>query len=431
MEPSKRLEPGIVWEMGLLLLATPFLLFPTVLPWGTILALVSVALIWLGGRFLRSTPFNVALLFWLLAVFVGTLVSADPELTLPKLTGLILGVTLWRTLVVRVQTKAHLEMAVWFFLGAAAIMILFGSFSLDWRAKLPLISSLVARLPQTWLSLPESDPAGVQANQLAGTLLLSWPLSLALTFWGWPQHTPILRQSGKIMTLVLAVGGAVLLLLTQSRFGWLGGLAGVGGLVWLNWARRQTTSRLRFWLILAGLGAVFLVGLMPLGQSWVMAQATPGTTGPLETMAYRFEVWRYALEAVTNFPLTGTGLGTFRQMVLRLYPITVFPQPDVAHAHNVFLQIALDTGLPGLVAYLALLGLTLIVGWRWVGQGSARETGMAIGVLACLLAFHVFGLGDTIAPGAKPGLLFWWLIGLVAASDNVFFSGYSVASPLK
>lgn len=426
MGSSKRLEPGILIEGGLLLVATPFLLFPTMFLAGTGLALLSVVLIWLGvglatGRFLPSTPFNLALFFWLLAVLVGTLVSADPELTLPKLTGLLLGITVWRTLVVRVHTKSQLVTAVLFFLLAAAMMIIVGSLSLDWRTKLPFISPLVARLPQAWLSLPESNPGGVQANQLAGTLMLVWPLSLGLMVWGWPNQSyqaPILRQVSRITTLILAVGGAALLLLTQSRLGWVGGLAGTGGLFWLKWACQQPRSRVRIWLIIALVGVVFLMGMMPLIQRWVMTEATPGTTSPLETLAYRFEVWHYAIEAITNFPLTGTGLGTFRQVVLRLYPITVFPQPDVSHAHNVFLQIALDTGLPGLVAYLALLSLTLAVGWRWVCQSPVHEVGMAVGIWACILAFHLFGLGDTIAPGAKPGLLFWWLMGLVAASSR-------------
>ncbi|MBK9054427.1 MAG: O-antigen ligase family protein [Chloroflexi bacterium] len=305
---------------------------------------------------------------------------------------------------------------------AAAALIIVGSLSLDWRAKLPFVSSLVARLPQAWLSLPESSPGGVQANQLAGTLVLSWPLSLALTLWGWPSLSdqyPLLRRAGRILALALAGGGAVLLLLTQSRLGWVGGLAGVGGLFWLNWARKQTWPRVRFWLLGTVGGTVSLLGMMRVMQRWVMSQAVPGTTSPLETVAYRFEVWDYALEAIGNFPLTGTGLGTFRQVVLRLYPMTVFPNPDVSHAHNVFLQVALDTGLPGLIAYLALLGLVLVVGWRWISQSPAHEVGMAVGVLACLLAFHLFGLGDTIAPGAKPGLLFWWLVGLVTASVGV------------
>ncbi len=424
---SKSREPGVLIEVGLLLLATPFLLFPTVFPVGTVLALLSVGAIWVGvgwstGRFLPATPFNLALFFWLLAVLVGALVSADPELTLPKLTGLLLGMTVWRMLVVRVRTKSHLVTAVLFFLFAAAMMIIVGSLSLDWRAKLPFISPLVAHLPQAWFSLPESNPGGVQANQLAGTLMLAWPLSLGLMAWGWPHQpdqAPILKQVGRITTLVLAVGGAALLLLTQSRLGWLGGLAGVSGLFWLKWACQQPWSRVRIWLIIAVVGTVFLMGMMPLIQHWVMAQATPGATSPLETVAYRFEVWRYGLEAITNFPFTGTGLGTFRLVVLRLYPITVFPHPDVSHAHNVFLQIALDTGLPGLVAYLALLSLTLVFGWRWLCQSPADEVGMAVGILACLLAFHLFGLGDTIAPGAKPGVLFWWLIGLVAASAGI------------
>jgi O-antigen ligase len=39
-----------------------------------------------------------------------------------------------------------------------------------------------------------------------------------------------------------------------------------------------------------------------------------------------------------------------------LYPLFTVPlDSDIAHAHNIFLQTALDLGIPGLVAYLALL----------------------------------------------------------------------------
>ena len=35
-----------------------------------------------------------------------------------------------------------------------------------------------------------------------------------------------------------------------------------------------------------------------------------------------------------------------------------------AHAHNIFLQTALDVGLPGLIVYLALLLLAFWLGWQ-------------------------------------------------------------------
>jgi putative inorganic carbon (HCO3(-)) transporter len=223
-----------------------------------------------------------------------------------------------------------------------------------------------------------------------------------------------------LLAAAVALAGSLLLLLSQSRAGWLGGAAGLAALAWLSWARRQgwARSQRRRWLFLSGAAGLSFAAVLPLAYRWAAARATLGMTGMLETVAFRFEVWRYALEAIADFPLTGTGLGAFRRVVLRLYPITAFPNPDVAHAHNVFLQLALDIGLPGLAAYLALLSTAAVVGWQWLRRAPDDRPVLAAGVLATLLAFHVFGLADTISLGAKPGLLFWWLLGLLATADH-------------
>ncbi|GAI03639.1 unnamed protein product, partial [marine sediment metagenome] len=40
---------------------------------------------------------------------------------------------------------------------------------------------------------------------------------------------------------------------------------------------------------------------------------------------------------------------------------------------------------------------------------------MGIGCLSSLVAAHVFGLTDVVALGAKPGVLWWTLLALIAA----------------
>jgi putative inorganic carbon (HCO3(-)) transporter len=123
------------------------------------------------------------------------------------------------------------------------------------------------------------------------------------------------------------------------------------------------------------------------------------------------------MTAVEDFPLTGTGLGTFRRVVVERYPLAVPADFDIAHAHNIVLQVALDTGLPGLVAYMSLLAVTGVIGWRVAG----RETGLRpfiLGLLAALIALHAYGLGDALAPGSKPGAIFWLIMGLIAHMNN-------------
>jgi putative inorganic carbon (HCO3(-)) transporter len=176
----------------------------------------------------------------------------------------------------------------------------------------------------------------------------------------------------------------------------------------------------------------------------------------MESLVERGEIWDGALSMVQDFPLTGTGLGTFRRLVYALNPVLEANHTaDIGHAHNVFLQVALDLGLPGLVAYLALVGIALWIGWRaaWIpgprevepppASAFAEETPvmsgefrwLGIGIVGSLLAFHVYGLTDAIALGAKPGVAFWMLLALSAAlwrssPESVRFSAYAVEGPL-
>jgi putative inorganic carbon (HCO3(-)) transporter len=124
--------------------------------------------------------------------------------------------------------------------------------------------------------------------------------------------------------------------------------------------------------------------------------------------------------AIQDFPFTGVGLGTFRRVVGLLYPLfTISPDIDIAHAHNIFLQVALDVGVPGLIAYLALLWVAGAVAWHVARGGPPLLQALAIGLLAALVSLHLYGLTDALALGSKPGLAFWMILGLLAALPRV------------
>ena len=93
--------------------------------------------------------------------------------------------------------------------------------------------------------------------------------------------------------------------------------------------------------------------------------------------------------------------------------LLVGPDKDIAHAHNVFLQVGVDLGLPGLISYVALLVVAAQAGWQKIRRGGWARW-LALGVLAGLVGFHVYGMADTLALGSKPSFLFWWLLGLLA-----------------
>ncbi|MCB8983997.1 MAG: O-antigen ligase family protein [Ardenticatenaceae bacterium] len=397
-----------------------FLLFPATIPSLTAVSLL-LLLLFFFIRPLKPTPFNVLWLGWWSMVLIAVIVSADPDLTLPKLTGLLLGYAWWLYLSTAVRSRPQLwaGFLVWGILGAGFLLI--GILSAAWIYKVPLLASILQRLPGQLLQLPGSA-AGVQPNQLAGTLLLYLPLLLSLLL-GWrPAARPRLALTAVLLLTLLT---AVTLLLTQSRSGWLGAAGGLLVLLIL-WAAALPASPRRRWfwraaaaLLLLGLAAIVWIGPERLQTAWDdPSQLSQTAVGSLGSIGFRQEVWRWALTAVGDFPFTGTGLGTFRQVVRRLYPLNVSPTYDIAHAHDIFLQTALDVGLPGLIVYLALLLIAFWLGWQ-AARRDATLRPFALGLLAGLAALHIYGLTDALALGSKTGLSFWLALGLLTAMHRL------------
>jgi putative inorganic carbon (HCO3(-)) transporter len=141
-------------------------------------------------------------------------------------------------------------------------------------------------------------------------------------------------------------------------------------------------------------------------------------------IAGRVEIWSRAIYAIQDFPYTGCGLDAFRKVVQILYPLfRVSPDADVGHAHNIFLQTALDLGLPGLIGYVGLLAVAGACCWR-VARRASRGTGRAalrptaLGLAAGLVALHTDGLMNALALGTKLAVVLWVALGLVAALER-------------
>lgn len=415
----------VAWLEGvILLLATPFLLFPTQfsLLTGIVVALLVAGwlICWRFSAFpLKSTPFNGAFLVFSLATLVGIAVTADPDLTLPKATGMILAFAAWRYMGFYVTTRKRVWLAFIVFLGLGMGMGAMGLLSADWRFEVPFVQAIFRLLPPQLVNLPGAAESGVHTNQLAGTLLFFVTLPLAFV----ADHRLFVRRMGVLLLAALALALlAALLVLTQSRSAWMGAAAGLVAylFLWLFLTVRDPRQRRLLWLavLLAMVLAAVLIALAWPTLVAALYEDLPDDTpiGTLQTLAFRYEIWRWAIPAIGDFPFTGTGLGTFRRVVTRLYPI--YYTIDIAHAHNVFLQVALDVGLPGLIGYLSIQ-LLAVLGAITISRRAPQMRPLALGLLTGLIAFHVYGLTDTLALGSKPALALWLAVALLGAAWNV------------
>lgn len=413
------------WMAGIVLvLAAPFLLFPG--GWRT-LALLALPLIFLGnrlatGRFFRRTPYDVAIALLLFMVLVSLYATYDITVSLPKISGVLLGITAMYTLVGFAHTQRRFHWTVLALLAAIAAftaLILLGT---RWGGKVPVLKELGARLPLIIQGLPGAE-AGFHPNEVGGALtwLIFLPPMIAVGLWSL-RHSAYTAIAGLVLWGMTAIM-LLALLLTQSRSAWIGTAAGVGVLLFLagRWSRV---------LLLLGLIAVVVI-LVIVGPQQLTHIFDTREDPNLGTVANinlkgRVEIWSRALYGLQDFPFTGMGMGTFRHVVHILYPLfLVSPDQDIGHAHNELLQAGLDLGLPGLIAFMAvqILGITLAYK-TFHAAASPLIRWTAAGGLAGLIAHDVYGITDAVALGAKPGLFFWLLLGLIAA-------GWALASPIS
>ncbi|HEV8447197.1 MAG TPA: O-antigen ligase family protein, partial [Gemmatimonadaceae bacterium] len=202
-------------------------------------------------------------------------------------------------------------------------------------------------------------------------------------------------------------------LLTQSRGGYLSLLA--GGIAWALWAGRRSRFAAIATLVVLGVLAVVLhARLAPLLNEQV-------GSGVAADVPSRMEMWSRAVRIIGDFPITGIGMNTFRRIMPAMYPVFLTPpEVDVAHAHNHLLQAALDLGLPGLVAYLAVwFGAASLLARTWRVAPDAWLRWIAGGTAAGMIAYFAFGTVDAIALGAKVGVFFWIALALIVSLHRV------------
>ncbi len=107
----------------------------------------------------------------------------------------------------------------------------------------------------------------------------------------------------------------------------------------------------------------------------------------------RPQYWNSALAVFRDFPLLGTGLGTFAD----IYPAygTVSLEGRLTHAHNDFLEYLTDLGSVGFALLLATIAFLVIDGFlTWSKRRHPQIKGMGMGGFVSIAAIFVHSITD-------------------------------------
>jgi O-antigen ligase len=222
----------------------------------------------------------------------------------------------------------------------------------------------------------------------ANGIVILLPLAMGVALWKLKQRLWLstLLASG---TLLLGVLGLVL---TGERTPWLALSVGLLSAGMMHYRLRLSQIGLLRWLS-DGVLATLVVSVLGYGAILMSASRSLLLGLPLGPLASRLPLWHDSLALIRDYPFTGSGLGS-TAMVFSSY-VFLLHVPFQNQAHNLFLQIANEQGVPGLMAFLSM---GVASSWSLLQASRSRNALVrqaATVISAAFISSFVYGMFDS------------------------------------
>lgn len=215
----------------------------------------------------------------------------------------------------------------------------------------------------------------VHPNDLGVYLLVGLVVFMSFLFL---RRDEVMRKALVVWGFLL---GGVTFFLTKSRGAWLSFVAAV-----LAFGALKAKRVLAIFIVLLVLGAVF----MPGNVRDRMAGLTDFNSG---TTWERLMLWKGTFNMVKERPFLGFGVNTYSRNFPKYKPKDY---PDVRYAHNCYLHMASEIGVPGVVFFIGFIVSVIVSAWRRlfsIAEGERRA--LSAGLIAALVGFSVNAVVDT------------------------------------
>lgn len=263
----------------------------------------------------------------------------------------------------------------------------------------------------------------VNRNHFSGFLEICFPLALGYVLsmgdWSKTNKKSFLRRlitsdnaQKQIMFLFLLGVVFLSIILSKSR----GGIFSI--LVSLLFFYTVSSRFLRKgieikWMIYAVLTIAFFfgiyIGLYPLIERYLLIE---------ENLPSRTLVWKDIITIIKDFPLFGTGLGTFGY-IYPFYKVSLLKPIVYLYSHNDYLQILAETGLAGFLSLMFALALFVLSSIRNLVRLSAEQYYfrffLLLGALTGIFSILIHSFVDFNLQIPSNGLYFAFLIGFSVA----------------
>lgn len=213
------------------------------------------------------------------------------------------------------------------------------------------------------------------------------------------------RRAGRLRWGAATMLFAAVLVLSFTRGIWLAMLAALAVFAILYLRRVQ-------WFLGAALAVVLAVAF--LSPSAVMTRVR--SIGELDTNVERLLLWETTWNMLRDHPVLGVGVGNYRSVQDDYIREEVDLPMTRTHAHNIWLQIAVERGVLGLLAFLWLAVAVFkeaISGLRRMRSAGGYRFALLAGSLAAVTGFYLDGLFQNNFGDSVVVTFFWVVVGII------------------
>ncbi|MGC1402458.1 MAG: O-antigen ligase family protein [Thermodesulfobacteriota bacterium] len=339
------------------------------------------------------TPIDWPLIFWLVCVFASLLWAVNPAYSFKKIIGEVLkGMVVFYLLAYATQESDHRKQLLFSLTVGNLLMVLYALWDF-WQVGGSFGDYSIIRARSLHQGYPEF-----------GTYLIT-----VLPFFLVSFFSPLMKSFRWVLGSLIGLN-LFCIYITFGRAMWL---AAAVELLLVGWMVNKKKIVLIFVV-----GLLFFAFIIP-KTVWfhgerinpsegIGAQEIGGTGGDL------IEIWKRAFRFFSERPFQGIGYG--RNSFSEAFPhFRASHQPLLWHAHNTFLNIAFQTGIQGLIAFLWLIGAILVNTYRRGKAGPGSWSGLLnFAVWAMVIGFFIRNCFDDLYVDDSL-LLFWFLVGAALA----------------
>jgi O-antigen ligase len=275
-------------------------------------------------------------------------------------------------------TRSQIKGLIYIIIGVATFLSIFGIFKKFGMNPFPWWDYGDLKYSPDFLSATYGNH-----NHLAGYLEMAIPLLLGLFLLGY-------RSGGLFLIIYLTILLLSALTLSLSRGGWIAFLL---GLVFMSISLLASRHFRRKKLLISSIGGLIVLAFIILASTSVTERIM--TIAEMEeeaSFASRMIAWKGALKMIGDYPVLGSGPGTFATVFTQYQP------PGLAayynFAHNDYLHFISETGLLLAVLIIWMMVSLYRKGFEKLKNPSRLVRGTTLGAMTGITSILVHSIVD-------------------------------------